>query len=179
MDDDTSSFLRIAGIGLAGLFCMCSAARADEYQNAIAKAFPGFQIMTRSEFHAEIRKTVEGNPALIIGRFNNDEVKDFAAIIRSNATEPSQSGKAHYRGKFVVCHGLGKSGYACQELGTRAVYGNLELYLYRVGPGFACVDADGKRIKTKRDAIGTVMVPSYASSVDVYADGTYSTCSSD
>ncbi len=136
--------------------------------------------MTRSEFHPEIRKTVKSNPALIIGRFNNDEVKDFAAIIRSNAREePSQSGKPHYRGKFVVCHGLGKSGYDCEELGTRAVYGDLELYLYRVGPGFTCVDANRKKIKARRDAIGTLTVYSNASSVDVYVDGTYSTCSSD
>jgi hypothetical protein len=158
---------------------MCSAARADEYQDAIAKAFPGFQIMTRSEFHAEIRKTVKSNPALIIGRFNNDEVKDFAAIIRSNAKQKFPSGKDYYDGKFVVCHGLGKSGYTCEELGTRAVYQDLELYLVRVAPGFTCVDADGKKIEARRDAIGTVMVPSNASSVDVYADGTYSRCSSD
>jgi hypothetical protein len=135
--------------------------------------------MTRSEFHPEIREAVKDNPALITGHFNNDAVMDFAAIIRSNVKETFPSGKAYYGGKFVVCHGLGKSGYSCQELGTRAVYQDLELYLYRVGPGFTCIDASDRKIKTRRDAIGTAMVPSNVSSVDIYVDGMYSRCASD
>ena len=160
---------------LTWLLCACSPARADQYQDAIAKAFQGFHILSRSEFDPEIQKEVKGNPALITGRFNDDDLEDFAAIIRSDVKKLS-SGKTYYDGKFVVCH-AGNNGYKCQSLGTRAVYQGLELYLHRVGPGVSCLLPNGKRIKTRRDAIGTTMVPSLAGSVQMYMpDGTYYEC---
>lgn len=178
MHDDTSRFLRIAGLSLVCLFCACSVARADEYQDAIAKAFPGFQIMSRSEFHPQVRKEVKGNPGLITGRFNDDELEDFAAIIRSNVRQKFPSGKDYYDGKFVVCHRLPKSGYSCQELGTRAVYQDMDLYLHRVPPGFSCPEEGGRKSRrvTKRDAIGVAAVASNPASVDIYTDGYYVTC---
>ena len=173
-----------AALALLLIFCMPSLApaRADEYQDAITKAFPGFQILSRAEFDPEIQKTVKGNPGLITGRFNDDELEDFAAIIRSDVKQKSPSGKDYYHGKFVVCHALDKQRYTCQVLGTRAISLPNELYLYRVGPGFNCHNDDGTEsdITVKRDAIGTAMVPSNAASVDIYMpDGTYFNCAGD
>lgn len=169
-----------AFVATAWLVLACPLARADQYQDAVTKAFPGFQIMDRSEFHSEIQKKVKSNPALITGRFNNDDLEDFAAIIRSNVKKQFSSGKPYYDGKFVVCHGLRTQGYACQELGTRAVYQGLELYLHSVAPGFSCLQPDGKRIKAKTDGIGTTMIPSSAGSIQMYMPGgMYYDCSED
>lgn len=178
MHDDTSRFLRIAGLSLGCLFCVCSVARADEYQDAIAKAFPGFQIMSRSEFDPQVRKEVKGNPGLITGHFNDDELEDFAAIIRSNVKQKFPSGKDHYSGKFVVCHRLPKRGYSCEVLGTRIVDQDLDLYLHRVPPGFSCPEDGGRKSRsvTKRDAIGFAAVGSNPASVHIYTRGTYVTC---
>jgi len=110
-------------------------AHADEYQDAIAKAFPGFRIMSRTEFTKEIRKAVKGNPGLITGRFNDDELMDFAAIIRDDSKQRTHLGAEYYRGMFVVCHAMDKQRYACQMLGQRAIDLPFFLYLYRVEPG--------------------------------------------
>jgi hypothetical protein len=164
------------------LLCMSSLAWADKYQDAIMKAFPGFQILSRSEFRAEIQKDVKGNPGLITGRFNNDDLEDFAAIIRDNSKQKTPFGAEYYRGMIVVCHAADTQRYTCQVLGTRAISLPNELYLYRVGPGFNCRNDDGTEsgITVKRDAIGTAMVPSNAASVDIYMpDGKYFNCAGD
>src|SRR5882672_7949473 len=90
---------------------------ADEYQDQIAKAFPGFEILTRSDFTEEIQQTVKTNPALVKGRFNSDLLEDFAAIILDRSKQYGQPGAGkYYLGKHVVCHGAGKGRYQCQAL---------------------------------------------------------------
>lgn len=165
-------------VAVALLVFACPPVHADQYQDAIAKAFPGFHIMSRSEFHPEIQKKVKSNPALITGRFNNDDLDDFAAIIRNDVKKQSSSGKTLYDGKFVVCHGSRPQGYACQQTGTRVVYQDLELYLERVPPGFTCPMPNGKRIKVKTDGIGTQDYLGMGS-VKMYIQGMYYDCSED
>lgn len=133
-------------------------AHADEYQDAITKAFPGFKIMSRAEFTKEIQKAVKGNPALITGRFNDDELVDFAAIIRTETKQKGHLGAEYYRGMFVVCHAEDKGGYACQILGQRAIFFPHHIYLVRAEPGtVGCYDDHGKKVPrvVKRNAIGT------------------------
>jgi len=160
-------------------------AQADEYQDAIAKAFAGFKIMARTEFTKEIQKAVKGNPALITGRFNDDELVDFAAIIRSDSKQKSQvSGKEYYRGMYVVCHALDKARHACHTLGTRAIFPPHEWYLYLVESGrLDCYDNNDKKIVQviKRNAIGTATIEQGLGQVGVVVeiyqpDGSYLRC---
>jgi len=155
-------------------------AQADEYQDAIAKAFPGFKILSRTEFTNEIQKTVKGNPGLITGRFNDDELVDFAAIIRSESKQKGQLGGEYHRGMFVVCHAMDKQRYACQLLGQRAIDLPFFLYLYRVEPGrVVCRDANNKKFEQiiKRNAIGTAEIDRGSISVEIHRpDGSYLDC---
>jgi hypothetical protein len=160
-------------------------AHADEYQDAIAKAFPGFRIMSRTEFRKDIQKAVKGNPALITGRFNDDELVDFAAMIRSDTKQKSQfDGKEFYRGMTVVCHALDKARYACRMLGTRAIFEPYELFLYLLGPGkLDCSDNNDKKFEklVKRNAIGTATIEEGLGQVGVFReifqpDGSYLGC---
>lgn len=170
---------RISIATLASLLFACPFAHADQYQDAIAKAFPGFQIMSRSEFHAEVQKNVKTNPALITGQFNNDDLEDFAAIIRSGVKQQAAPGKTRYDGKSVVCHGLPLKGYDCQVLGTMDIYPDLDFYLKRVPPGFSCLLPNGKRIKAKKDGVGTTDILSFGGVKMYMPDGTYYECSED
>ncbi len=101
-----------AALALLLIFCMPSLApaRADEYQEAITKVFPGFQILSRSEFTEEIQKSVKTHPALVTGRFNDDDVPDFAAIIRAKAIQRGQQGvREHYQA--IPMPGAGRNAY--------------------------------------------------------------------
>jgi len=153
-------------------------AHADEYQDAIAKAFPGFKIMSRTEFTREIQKVVKGNPALITGRFNDDELVDFAAIIRDDSKQKTHLGAEYYRGMFVVCHALSKGGHACQILGQGAISLPHYVYLTRAEPGtVGCHDDSGKKVPRviNRDAIG--IETANTASVEIHQpDGSYLTC---
>ena len=154
-------------------------AHADEYQDAIAKAFPGFRIMSRTEFTKEIQKTVKGNPALITGRFNDDELVDFAAILRDDSKQKTHLGAEYYRGMFVVCHAEHKGGYACQVLGQGgAISIPHHAYLTRAEPGtVGCYDDHDKKVPhvVKRNAIG--METANTASVRIHQpDGSYFNC---
>jgi len=155
-------------------------AQADEYQDAIAKAFPGFRIMSRTEFTKEIQKAVKGNPALITGRFNDDELVDFAAIIREDVKRKTHLGDEYYRGMFVVCHATNEQRYACQILGQSAIELPFFLYFYRVEPGkVVCRDANNKKFEQtiKRNAIGTAEIDRGSISVEIHQpDGSYLNC---
>lgn len=173
-------------VALASLVAVCSLARADQYQDAISKAFPGFQILSPSEFTPDVQKQAKGNPGLVTGRFRNDEMEDFAALIRENIKRPGTPGKDYYLGMFVVCYVKGEQRYACQKLG-QALYGlPLESYVYRKGPGFSCPNHDGKkgRVTAKHDSLGAASfapgVGTYAESVYIFMpNGTYFDCSGD
>lgn len=174
------SFRRTALTVLCVWISLVVPAHADEYQDAIAKAFPGFKILSRTEFTEEIQKTVKGNPGLITGRFNDDEVEDFAAIIRDDSKRKTHLGAEYYRGLFVVCHAMDRQRYACQILGERGIFLPNEVYLHRVEPGkILCDDDKGKEIERviKRNAIGTATGDRGVVVVEVYQpDGSYLRC---
>ena len=133
-------------------------ANADEYQDAIAKAFPGFKIMSQTEFTKDIQKAVKGNPALITGLFNDDELVDFAAMIREESRRKGDLGGEYYRGMTVVCHASDKGRYACQMLSTRGIFSAHRWFLRLVGPGK--LDCYNEKIEkpVKRNAIGTATI---------------------
>ena len=63
-----------------------------EYQDAISKTFPGYQILSPSEISldeeemgAELYNKVKSSPGLIVGKFNDESIEDFAALIRISA----------------------------------------------------------------------------------------------
>jgi hypothetical protein len=160
-------------------------AQADDYQDAIAKAFPGFRIMSRTEFRKDIQKAVKGNPALITGRFNDDERVDFAAMIRGDTKQKSQlGGKEYYRGMTVACHALNNARYACQMLSTRAIFPDHEWFLYVVEPGkLDCYDSNDRKIEKliKRNAVGTATIEQGLGRVGIVVeiyqpDGSYLRC---
>lgn len=159
-------------------------AYADGYQDAIEKAFPGFKIMSRTEFTKEIQKTVKGNPALITGRFNDDELVDFAAIVREDSKQRTHLGDEYYRGMTVVCHALGRVRHVCQVLGARAISPPQEYFLYLVEPGkIDCYDNNDKKTEhvIKRNAIGTATTEQGLGQVGVVVefhqpDGSYLRC---
>ena len=113
--------------------------------------------MSRSEFSQEIQEAVKGNPGLITGRFNEDELEDFAAIIRNDVKEKARTGE-YYGGMVAVCHALDKERYTCRALTEIPIFLPYELYLNRVGPRKVrgCLEGSGKEteVRIKRDAVG-------------------------
>lgn len=120
--------LKLAAILLA---ILPSAALSDEYQDAISKAFRGFQILGPSEIklnermNPEIYNQVRAHPGLAVGRFNSDKVMDFAALIRGSQLIHIPENKAdmakaldYYEGYLVVCLGQAQGGYACTRMQT-------------------------------------------------------------
>jgi len=177
-----SSFLTAVFVFLCtALWIPVAPAHADEYQDAIAQAFPRFQILSRSEFDPEIQETVKTNPALVTGLFNDDKREDFAAVIRDRAKQAAKQGvREYYLGKVVVCHGLGKRQYQCQVLTELPIFLPYATYLHRVEPGkVGCPNEEGTvtHVTVERDAIGYVIVHSNGAGVYIYKpDGTYFNC---
>jgi len=110
-----------------------SPALADEYQDAISKAFPGFQILGPSEIKLDkdriedpkIYDQVKDRPGLVVGRFNSDKLADFAALIRGSRLIHIPENRAdmvwaedYYEGYLVVCLGRAQGGYECTKLKT-------------------------------------------------------------
>ena len=156
-------------------------ALADEHQKQIAQAFAGFEILTRSDFTEEIQQTVKTNPALVKGRFNSDQLEDFAAIIVDRSKQYGQQGeRKYYLGKLVVCHGAGKGRHQCQVLKEERIHLPYQSYLDRVSPRkLECTidkDLNVAEVTLQRDAISWG-VPDRGSRVYIYQpDGTYSAC---
>lgn len=127
-------------------------ALADEYQDAISKAFPGFQILGRSEIKLDkdriedpkIYDQVKDHPGLVVGRINSDNVMDFAALIRGSIrkTRPAdRSSKRpamdYYDGYLVVCYGLGAGQYKCEKLDANPLRMGIptDYFLTKISPG--------------------------------------------
>jgi len=124
---------KLASIALllfAGLF---SPALAGQYQDVISNAFPGFQILRRSEIRLdkdnldpEIYDRVKDHPGLVAGRFNSDKLTDFAALIRGsrlihipeNKADGVWAAEDYYEGYLAVCLGRAQGGYECTKLKT-------------------------------------------------------------
>ena len=157
-------FLRQAPAAL--LFAtLLSPALADEYQDAISKAFPGFQILGSSEIKLDkdldpkIYNKVKDRPGQIVGRFNSDQVMDFAALIRGSRLIHISEDKAnrvraddYYEGYLAVCLGRAQGGYECTKLETDPLHIHLPYdgFLEKFSPGIAGCTSLGKTFKAPK-----------------------------
>ncbi len=158
--------MKILKFGIAAsLAGLTGAAVADEYQNAISKAFPRYQILGPSEIKLDkdldprIYNKVKDRPGLIVGRFNSDEVMDFAALIRGSRLIHIPEDKAnrvraddYYEGYLVVCLGRAQGGYDCTKLETDPLRIHLPYdgFLERFSPGTAACTSLGKTFKAPK-----------------------------
>ena len=159
--------MKILKFGMAALLAgLTGAAVADEYQDAISKAFPGFQILGSSEiklnkdFDPEIYNKVKDRPGLIAGRFNSDQLMDFAALIRGSKLIHIPEDKAkliwaednYYEGYVVVCLGRTQGGYECTKLETDPLRIHLPYdgFLEKFPPGTAGCTSLGKAFKAPK-----------------------------
>ena len=128
----------------------------SEYQSAISKAFPGYQILSPSEIFLdkeeigdELYNKVKGSPGLIVGNFNGDNIQDFAALIRNLVKQTNigtMGGKIisryhFYGGHLVVCYGLGGGKFDCKILPgiVDEVHLPFNFALNKTGPGkYSC-----------------------------------------
>lgn len=128
-----------------------------EYQSAISKAFPGYQILSPSEISLDkdamgpvLYNKVKDSPGLIVGKFNDDNIEDFAALIKSSTIRRSTkvSNIATYEDKvfaqhdihgahLVVCYGLGDRKFDCEIITGvfEGVHPPSEYALNNTGPG--------------------------------------------
>ena len=126
-------------------------ALADEYQDAVSKAFPGFQILGSSDIKLDkgrrgdpaIYDRVKDHPGLVVGRINSDSVMDFAALIRGSKKktlpEDRQSKRPamnYYDGYLVVCYGVGAGQYKCGKLDANPLRISMptDYFLTKVSP---------------------------------------------
>lgn len=93
-------------------------AYADLYQAQITETFPGNGIMSRSDFEPDIRKNLDSNPALILGKFNQGKFEGFSAMIRGATKYRYEDSGRSYDFKLVVCLGLGGGRCKCESLVT-------------------------------------------------------------
>ena len=148
---------------------LVSPAMADEYQDAISRAFPGFKILGPSDVNLskdwdpQIYNRVKDHPGFVLGRFNSDKVMDFAALIRGQRRIHIAENKAkgiyaddYYEGYLVACLGRAQGGYACTKMETDPLRIHLPYdgFLEKFSPGTEACTALGKAFKApkpKRD----------------------------
>lgn len=137
--------------------------KRNYYQIIIEKQFPGFHILQLEDFDesviSDVRDGVSG--ALIIGNFDFDQYKDFAALLKGKIKNSSKSdidrSNIVYDGMLVICHGNEKNdSYACEQLGKNHIYGLEYRTLSIIPPGLhECEFNEGaKNILTSIDGIG-------------------------
>lgn len=127
---------------------LLSPALADEYQDVISKAFPGFQILgpseiklNKGEMNQVTYERVKDHPGLVVGKFNLDNFTDFAALIRGPVKKQDPRGRTYYDGYLVVCYGLGDGKFDCLKMSPspRQFSFPFGWYLEKVAPGkYSC-----------------------------------------
>lgn len=162
-------------------FCVSTSVYAESnYQKMIEKSYPGFVILKTTEFKSEFIQSKE--PGLIIGKFNDDQLLDFAAMIRAKEKKRYGTGPTSYEyfdGKIVVCHAEKKSDYKCQLISEAPISIPQESYLALVKPQKTnCFDDNGKKkfVNVKTDAIGWYYPEKGGSHYFHKKDGTYENC---
>ena len=163
------------------LWVFSSIAEADQYQDQINRFFPGFQILDPTEFWRSIQdKNPKRHPGLITGKFNNDDLEDFAALIRSKKSVWREKWKYYaYEGRIVVCHDTKGGNYQCMALSQlgyarrSGAYFKSGFYLKRRDPGrVGCWDKDAIATTDIIENVGDTT----ASAFFWQPDGTYRKC---
>jgi hypothetical protein len=166
----------------------------EPYAAHIAKAYPGFQLVERDQFQSWVTRhyVSRRNPGLITGRFNDDDLEDFAAIIRSHDMVRETQGDIEYefyRMRTVVCHARPQGRYdECQQLSgdSRVGKGKSRFFLITYSRGSVeCLDSvagrygdhlEPRTIEIETDGIGEET--DVAAGLFVYQsdDGSYWRC---
>ena len=122
----------------------------SEYQDAISKALPGSRILSPSEIlldkeemGPELYNQVKASPGLIVGKFNDDNIEDFAALVRDSTKKTytrSLQGEVveeFYEAHLVVCYGLGGGEFDCTKIPGvfDSVGRSTDWALNKIGPG--------------------------------------------
>ena len=155
----------------------------DTFQSIIEKQFPGFRILKAEDFDESARSYVKDgvSGALVIGDFDFDKHKDFAAMLIGNMIDTYKNASRSYNvydGKLVICHGNAKGdGYLCEEGGKTVYYGLAYSMLSIVPPGrHECEYNEGaKEIVTSIDGIGEYSEKA-GGFIVMQKDGTYFSC---
>lgn len=157
---------------------------ADFFQDQISKSFPGFVIMHPAEFDPDVRDNLESNPAFLTGHFNQDDIEDFAALIRDIAVKryiTPQHSYDYHETRLVVCHGLAGKKYRCTVLLTGVTIAPEYRYLVKHSAGRTVCRLDDAYIQAETDFIGWASSKSWATGTGetqfVYRpDGYYNRC---
>lgn len=161
---------------------------ADIFQDQIARFFPGFVIMSPYEFKPDIQKNLHANPAFIIGKFNDDDIEDFAALIRGQTRRRYVTAKGSYDYfdlKLVVCHGSDGRRYTCKELlATVTVLPEFHYLMKHVPGQIDCNSKESKESHINTDSIDWKSSLGWVSGTRYVRyfykrDGSYSHCSID
>ena len=137
---------------LGWLLVVCSSANAGEYDEAISAAFPGYRIIQPSErglskedMGVEEYERARKAPAVVVARFNQDKLKDFAAYILDPASKRREpplpphfpEGYDSYKGELVVCFEQGMRKYLCKPIPSyfERIFLPHPWYLERIPPG--------------------------------------------
>jgi hypothetical protein len=164
----------------------------DKYERVIKNKFPGFVILKTEEFDESIRPDVRDgvSGALVMGNFDFDKNKDFAALLIGRIKNVAHSYSLHgreqvahsynvYDGMLVLCHGNEKSDfYSCETLGKADYNGVAYSTLSIIPPGrYKCEfnDEGEKDVLTTIDSIGEYSEKGGGFSV-LQKDGAYFSC---
>lgn len=155
--------IQLVVMSVMQFFMMHISFASDDVTNTLNDYYPDYQLVEPALFFSEIIKDHKGeNPALVIGRFNDDDVDDFVALLRSRELkigQIKQPSREYFDGKLVVCHGGIDARYNCQVLSD-----NLRLsktygaYIVKKAPGeIRCVGEGSFTImKNKNETISHV-----------------------
>jgi hypothetical protein len=171
-------------LGIATLLAgLTGAAMADDYQDAVSKAFPGFQILGSSEIKLDkdldpkIYNKVKDRPGLIVGQFNSDQLMDFAALIRGSKLIHIPEDKVnrvraedYYEGYLVVCLGRLQAGHECAKLETDPLRLHLPYdgFLEKFSSGTAACTSLGKVFKAPKPRRNLNVPEPEESNVDIH-----------
>jgi hypothetical protein len=110
---------------------------ADAYQRVVDEVAPGYRILGSKDMlqdEAALREFLPADeiakrkkrrsPGLVVGRFNDDGLLDFAALVVNRSIKgEGPDRKGHFAARLVICLGTNASQqYRCEVLPT--LYGN-------------------------------------------------------
>lgn len=129
----TQTGLAWGGSGVAETTSKLPSNIPREYQDAISKALPGYEILRNEDFlqdESQLKKFLSPDEitvrkkrvslGFIVGRFNNDQIPDFAAWVVDRSIKQEQTaGRPLFAARLVVCLGTSTPReYQCEILPT-------------------------------------------------------------
>jgi hypothetical protein len=124
------------------------------YQRVIDRWYPGFRLLSARDFET-------GRDGLIVGHFDYDKFKDFAALIVGSEKHRFVSvtnSYDYYDGKMAVCFGTAKATiFRCEAEERPVITFPHDTSLKRIPPGrYQCYEEGGRTrtVITRIDSVG-------------------------